>query len=385
MYVESFDRNTSAVHQTPAFRHCKFFNLLNVPVAIYWEDTQKSLVKILRPLSTAGITASIGNVFVFQFGSVVLERFQIRDTGSHLFSIDPLMIPKMMEHYGWGNFTSTELESYTWLTKTLAFNDYYYKFTGRSYLSRYGKLPPKHHMWPAHFVGEQHVVSTNETHFRDDSLPELDILQHADLVDHRSPHNITLTVLAPRVFEIRDFLSVPEVQHILQLAQQKQLTKSQIGQGAGIASKGTRSSQNSWIWPDESPIVQSIYRRVYDLLQLDDNNNNNNITEPMQIVRYRVSEAYKAHTDFGYPDPSHPLQPTRFATVLLYLNNVPAGGETSFPLWSNLKVAPEMGKAVLFYSQVRTAMELLLKRKNKKPHWRYHTDHGWEYGRNVVA
>lgn len=49
-------------------------------------------------------------------------------------------------------------------------------------------------------------------------------------------------------------------------------------------------------------------------------------------------------------------QPSRFATLLLYLNEGMEGGETSFPRWLNgettdiLEVKPEIGKAVLFYN-----------------------------------
>jgi len=49
-------------------------------------------------------------------------------------------------------------------------------------------------------------------------------------------------------------------------------------------------------------------------------------------------------------------QPSRFATMLFYLNDDMEGGETSFPRWLNaetseaLKVKPERGKAVLFYN-----------------------------------
>lgn len=49
-------------------------------------------------------------------------------------------------------------------------------------------------------------------------------------------------------------------------------------------------------------------------------------------------------------------QPSRFATILFYLNDDMKGGETSFPRWVNaetseaLKVKPERGKAILFYN-----------------------------------
>lgn len=52
------------------------------------------------------------------------------------------------------------------------------------------------------------------------------------------------------------------------------------------------------------------------------------------------------------------FQAQRFATILLYLNEGMEGGATSFPRWQNaetfeeLKVIPEVGKAILFYSQL---------------------------------
>ena len=48
----------------------------------------------------------------------------------------------------------------------------------------------------------------------------------------------------------------------------------------------------------------------------------------------------------------------RYSTLLMYLNEPIAGGETTFPRYANaesfheLAVKPETGKAVLFYSQL---------------------------------
>jgi hypothetical protein len=67
----------------------------------------------------------------------------------------------------------------------------------------------------------------------------------------------------------------------------------------------------------------------------------------------------RRHHDFIIPVTSDPYQATRFATILLYLNDEGLkGGETSFPRWLNgatreiLQVKPKVGKAVLFYNQL---------------------------------
>ena len=66
---------------------------------------------------------------------------------------------------------------------------------------------------------------------------------------------------------------------------------------------------------------------------------------------------YTPHHDFSMPGMMNG-QPSRFATVLFYLNDDMEGGETSFPRWLNsetsepLLVKPQRGKAVLFYNML---------------------------------
>jgi prolyl 4-hydroxylase len=82
------------------------------------------------------------------------------------------------------------------------------------------------------------------------------------------------------------------------------------------------------------------------------------LAEDLQLVNYKHRQEYTSHHDFGYSRIDRGAQGARYATLLLYLNEGMTGGETSFPRWVNaetfreLKVVPEAGKAILFYSQL---------------------------------
>jgi prolyl 4-hydroxylase len=184
--------------------------------------------------------------------------------------------------------------------------------------------------------------------------------------------------VAPRVFEIENFLSDVEVEHILTLAQGIDLKLSVTGDAlpgekqVKEDSRRTRTSFNSWVKREQSPIIDAVYRRAADLMKIDeallrvrdedefpDALSKKSIAEQLQLVHYDVKQEYTAHHDFGYASIENNIQDARFATLLLYLNKVEKGGETIFPRWRNaetfkeLKVIPDtIGKAVLFYSQL---------------------------------
>lgn len=67
--------------------------------------------------------------------------------------------------------------------------------------------------------------------------------------------------------------------------------------------------------------------------------------EGTQIVRYRAGGHYDAHADAALD-----LQ-QRYFTVLCYLNDDFAGGQTSFPYLGDLAVEPVAGRVVLFPSR----------------------------------
>ena len=197
--------------------------------------------------------------------------------------------------------------------------------------------------------------------------------------EYRSPEktlNMTLEVLscAPRVFEIQNFLSEVEIQHLISVAKRTSLSKSSTAGGSDNSrdsKSSTRTSYNSWLERSRDAIIDAVYRRGADLLRIDESllrdrkkfeitdlDHTESIAEHLQLVHYDPGQEYTAHHDFGYPDVNDASQPARFSTLLLYLNENVVGGETEFPRWYNgetkggLRAKPVSGKAVLFYSQL---------------------------------
>ena len=305
------------------------------------------------------------------------------------------------------------------------------------------------HMWQADYIDQIHTLVTSNLYFtslpeglarlvKDDYHPVTDELRRLEMRRHQSNSlkkkdgavdnsnvdttmQLTLRVLsvAPRVFEVKRFLSPVEIQHLIDLASgvkgdvvMKRSTVSAsnvmgINEDRGKSSSSRadiRTSNSGWIHREQDVIVDIIFRRIADLLNIneglmrddldyskDDVNDwlptHNRIVEAMQLVRYDAGEEYTAHHDFTYPSMKNRHQPRRYVTVLLYLtgegdvidedgirrsaaflskktnvndNKVVVdglqGGETVFPraiTTSNhdgIKVKPRSGNAIVFYN-----------------------------------
>ena len=306
------------------------------------------------------------------------------------------------------------------------------------------------HMWQADYIDQIHTLVTSNLYFtslpeglarlaKDDYHPVTEEQRRLEMRRHQSNSlkkkdgavdnsnvdttmQLTLKVLSvsPRVLEVKRFLSPVEIQHLIDLASgvkgdvvMKRSTVSasnvmSINEDRGKSSSSRadiRTSNSGWIHREQDLIVDTIFRRIADLLNIneglmrdldyskDDVNDwlptHNRIVEAMQLVRYDAGEEYTAHHDFTYPSMKNRHQPRRYVTVLLYLtgegdvidengirrsvaflskktigsNNNKAladgllqGGETLFPraiTTSNhdgIKVIPRSGNAIVFYN-----------------------------------
>mmetsp|Transcript_1809 Transcript_1809/g.3412 ORF Transcript_1809/g.3412 Transcript_1809/m.3412 type:complete len:501 (+) Transcript_1809:53-1555(+) len=231
----------------------------------------------------------------------------------------------------------------------LQFMKEYKERTGIHWRHHYGKdgprPPPTLYMWPTDAIGQIHRVESVNGHW--DCLGE-------DCQD-KTPLNFELEVvsLAPKVFYISDFLNDFEADHIISLARDK-IAVSMVGDAATGYTSDTRTSRNSWISRTKNKVIDSLYRRAADVLNVDEGilaNNRN--AEEIQVVHYENNQRYEAHHDWG-ASMNHPN--SRIYTLLMYLTDqeVPSnGGETSFPkggTGAGFKVKPKKGDAVLFYN-----------------------------------
>jgi hypothetical protein len=353
--VETFYPNGTAPSTTrvvPKFNGLagKFVNMGNQPLNFYWEASKGGAVHFMRhykPFSTGGTGTFPGHRFFFtpeDDPDTRLIEFVVGDYPDNYYVYDPYLVegdPVATEKNLKKQLSKTERKQYDKWRKTLLFNEQYKNFTGRSYLSNYlehgPRRPPMHFMWRADYFGQEHWVTTKETHF--ERLPPVEdlepilatgkerVLKDTDdriLQDYRvkdQPYmNMTLKVMsvAPRVFEIPNFLSQTEVDHILQLAGGIELKasttgdvgtdKSELKADGFEKSTKTRTSFNSWVPREKSPIIDAIYRRAADLTRIDEAllrtrdksehpevPTKKKVCEELQLVHYGPSQEYTAH------------------------------------------------------------------------------------------
>jgi len=142
--------------------------------------------------------------------------------------------------------------------------------------------------------------------------------------------------------EVRGFLSVGECEHLIRKAE-PELARSQVALRAGSGRGFDRDSASAFLSHAGDPIIRGIKERVAELSGIPVENQ-----EKIQVTHYSVNQRYEPHYDslraFGVdPGPAG----DRVATVIIYLNDDYAGGNTSFPRVRR-RIRPERGKAVLF-------------------------------------
>ncbi|HEX3777072.1 MAG TPA: 2OG-Fe(II) oxygenase [Polyangiaceae bacterium] len=152
----------------------------------------------------------------------------------------------------------------------------------------------------------------------------------------------------PRVAVFGNVLGAEECERLIELARPRLQPSTVVNPTSGKDEvMAHRTSFGMFFRLEETPFIARLDRRISELMNLPLENG-----EGFQVLRYPTGSETTPHFDF--------LQPTndanrtsiarsgqRVSTLIAYLNDVDAGGETTFPK-AGLAVVPQRGNAVYF-------------------------------------
>eukprot|EP00899_Mesostigma_viride_P010107 jgi/Mesvir1/19098/Mv12847-RA.4 len=143
----------------------------------------------------------------------------------------------------------------------------------------------------------------------------------------KDPTKIKLISWSPRAYLYSGFLTPEECDHIMALAKPA-MKKSQVVDNETGKSKDSniRTSSGTFLRRGQDAIIEAIERRVADYSMIPPENG-----EGMQVLHYELGQKYDAHFDYFHDPVNIRNGGQRIATVLMYLTDVEAGGETVFP------------------------------------------------------
>uniref|UniRef100_A0A6G1S718 procollagen-proline 4-dioxygenase n=1 Tax=Aceria tosichella TaxID=561515 RepID=A0A6G1S718_9ACAR len=154
----------------------------------------------------------------------------------------------------------------------------------------------------------------------------------------------------PKIVRIYDIITPKEAQHLQQQSRPR-LQRSTIMLSSGERTSDFRIAKTAWVGGESDPIIERIENRLASILDIGLEQ-----SELLQVVNYGLGGFYGPHLDSARASNASGddsvlvnqlKRSDRYATILIYLNNVDAGGSTVFPLL-NLTATPIERSAIVW-------------------------------------
>ena len=152
----------------------------------------------------------------------------------------------------------------------------------------------------------------------------------------------------PFIAVLANVLSAEECAHLIALARPRLTPSTVVDPATGKKSVAEyRNSEGMFFAPGETPLLAALDERFSTIMNLPVAHG-----EGLQVLRYGPGTRYTPHFDFLVPrneesEESLRRSGQRVSSLVAYLNDVPGGGETTFPR-AGLSVCPLRGNAVYF-------------------------------------
>jgi len=148
---------------------------------------------------------------------------------------------------------------------------------------------------------------------------------------------------SPVVATFDNLLSNEECEEIISLG--KELQRAKVVSVDGSVESDWRTSSLMSLEYAQTETIDKLEKLLSELCNIPIE-----CGERLQLMKYEPGQFYKPHNDwFTHDNSSTNLKDRgqRIATAVIYLNDVPKGGETAFPKL-NISVLPKIGSAVYF-------------------------------------
>jgi len=173
-------------------------------------------------------------------------------------------------------------------------------------------------------------------------------MQGSQIATHDRQVHVSMRLARPVVALFDNLMDPAECDQLIELARVK-LKRSAIVDPITGEHKviDNRSSYGTYFTLNENDFIARLDRRIADLMHWPLENG-----EGLQILHYPVGGEYRPHFDYFPPDDpgsaSHLARGgQRVSTLVMYLNDVEEGGQTTFPS-IHLAVTPKKGAATYF-------------------------------------
>jgi prolyl 4-hydroxylase len=159
---------------------------------------------------------------------------------------------------------------------------------------------------------------------------------------------VLLRMAQPFIAVLENVLSPAECQKIIDLARPRLSPSTVVDPLSGENKVAEhRDSEGMFFSLNETPFIAGLDRRISEIMNCPVENG-----EGLQVLRYGTHTKNTPHFDFLAPSNQANLDSLarsgqRISTLVVYLNEVAAGGETVFPELG-LSVSPKPGNAVYF-------------------------------------
>jgi len=155
-------------------------------------------------------------------------------------------------------------------------------------------------------------------------------------------------VSRPVIAVLANVLSAQECEQLIALARPRLRPSTVVDPDTGENRLAAyRNNEAMYFLPGETPLIAVLDARFSQIMNLPIDHG-----EGLQVLRYGPGERYAPHVDFLVPGTEGTEQSLRrsgqrVSSLVTYLNDVPGGGETTFP-HVGLSVSPLQGNAVYF-------------------------------------